>query len=51
MEDHWYSNQEVLGSSPGPVQFSLPIFQIKKWDDEGSRDNVDDNEDDTDKDN
>ena len=28
MEEHEYSNPETLGSSPGPVQFSLPIFQI-----------------------
>ena len=28
MEDHWYGSPEVSGSSPGPVKFSLPIFQI-----------------------
>ena len=28
MEEHWYGNPEVMGSSPGPVKFSLPIFQI-----------------------
>ena len=28
MEEHWYGNLEVLGSSPGPVKFFLPIFQI-----------------------
>ena len=26
MEEHWYVNPEVSGSSPGPVKFSLPIF-------------------------
>ena len=26
MEEHWHVNPEVLGSSPGPVKFSLPIF-------------------------
>ena len=28
MEEHWYSNPEVSGSSPGPVKFFLHIFQI-----------------------
>ena len=28
MEEHWYANSEVSGSSPGSVKFSLPIFQI-----------------------
>jgi hypothetical protein len=28
MEEHWYGNPEVSGSSPGPVKFSLPILQI-----------------------
>ena len=28
MEEHWYGSPEVSGSSPGPVKFSLPIFQI-----------------------
>ena len=28
MEEHWYVNPEVSGSSPGPVKFSFPNFQI-----------------------
>ena len=28
MEEHWYGIPEVSGSSPGPVKFSFPIFQI-----------------------
>ena len=28
MEEHWYISPEVSGSSPGPVKFSLPIFEI-----------------------
>ena len=28
MEEHWYGNPEVSGSSPGSVKFYLPIFQI-----------------------
>ena len=38
MEEHWYGNPEVSGSSPSSVKFSLPIFQknclpvsSKKW--------------------
>jgi hypothetical protein len=27
MEEHWYVNPEVSGSSSGPVKISLPIFQ------------------------
>ena len=27
MEEHGYGNPEVSDSSPGPVKFSLPIFQ------------------------
>ena len=26
--EHWYHSPEVSGSSPGPVKFSLAIFQI-----------------------
>ena len=26
MEEHWYGNEEISGSSPGPVKFSLPFF-------------------------
>ena len=28
MNEHWYGSPEVSGSSPGPVKFSVPIFQI-----------------------
>ena len=28
MEQHWYGNPEVSGSSPGSVKFSLPILQM-----------------------
>ena len=27
MEEHWYGNPEVSGSSPGPVKLSLPMLQ------------------------
>jgi hypothetical protein len=27
-KEHWYGNPEVSGSSPGPVNFSLPIFHF-----------------------
>ena len=26
--NHWYGNPEISGSSPSPVKFYLPIFQI-----------------------
>ena len=35
MDEHWYGNPEVSGSSPGPVKFSLPIFQNRKKKEEG----------------
>ena len=28
IEEHWYGNPQVSGSSPGSVKFSLPIFKI-----------------------
>ena len=28
MEEHWYGNPDVSGSSPSPVKFTLPNFQI-----------------------
>ena len=29
MEEHWYGNPKVSGSSPSSVKFSLPIFQLR----------------------